>query len=139
MIGSSQPCFMARITCSVNKPGWPETPISTSGWAQCNNSYIFPGIGLGVVASKAKLISDEMLMAASNALASASPLVNTGQGSLLPPLAAIAEISREIAFEVGKVAMEQGLALEMSEDALRASIERNFWKAEYRPYKRVSI
>ncbi len=69
--------------------------------AQCNNSYIFPGIGLGVVASKAKLISDEMLMAASNALASASPLVNTGQGSLLPPLAAIAEISREIAFEVG--------------------------------------
>jgi malate dehydrogenase (oxaloacetate-decarboxylating) len=57
----------------------------------------------------------------------------------LPPLAAIAEISREIAFEVGRVAMEQGLALEMSDDALRASIERNFWKAEYRPYKRVSI
>ena len=93
----------------------------------------------GVVASKAKLISDEMLMAASNALAAASPLVNTGLGSLLPPLAAIAQISREIAFEVGKVAMEQGLALEMSDDALRDSIERNFWKAEYRPYKRVSI
>jgi malate dehydrogenase (oxaloacetate-decarboxylating) len=123
--------------------GSPFKPVEYNGKvfpiAQCNNSYIFPGIGLGVVASKAKLISDEMLMAASNALASASPLVNTGQGSLLPPLAAIAEISREIAFEVGKVAMEQGLALEMSEDALRASIERNFWKAEYRPYKRVSI
>jgi len=57
----------------------------------------------------------------------------------LPPLSAIAEISREIAFEVGRVAMEQGLALEISGDALRASIERNFWKAEYRPYKRVSI
>ena len=123
--------------------GSPFKPVEYNGniipIAQCNNSYIFPGIGLGVVASKAKLISDEMLMAASNALAAASPLVNTGQGSLLPPLAAIAEISREIAFEVGKVAMEQGLALEMSDDALRASIERNFWKAEYRPYKRVSI
>jgi malate dehydrogenase (oxaloacetate-decarboxylating) len=35
--------------------------------------------------------------------------------------------------------MEQGLALEMSDEALRESIERNFWKAEYRPYKRVSI
>ncbi|AXT40747.1 NAD-dependent malic enzyme [Alteromonas sp. BL110] len=123
--------------------GSPFKPVEYNGniipIAQCNNSYIFPGIGLGVVASKAKLISDEMLMAASNALAAASPLVNTGQGSLLPPLAAIAEISREIAFEVGKVAMEQGLALEMSDDALLASIERNFWKAEYRPYKRVSI
>ncbi|MFZ8201390.1 NAD-dependent malic enzyme [Alteromonas portus] len=123
--------------------GSPFKPVEYNGniipIAQCNNSYIFPGIGLGVVASKAKLISDEMLMVASNALAAASPLVNTGQGSLLPPLAAIAEISREIAFEVGKVAMEQGLALEMSDDALRASIERNFWKAEYRPYKRVSI
>lgn len=123
--------------------GSPFKPVEYNGniipIAQCNNSYIFPGIGLGVVASKAKLISDEMLMAASNALAAASPLVNTGQGSLLPPLAAIAEISREIAFEVGRVAMEQGLALEMSDDALRASIERNFWKAEYRPYKRVSI
>ena len=123
--------------------GSPFKPVEFNGKvfpiAQCNNSYIFPGIGLGVVAAKAKLISDEMLMAASNALAKASPLVNTGEGSLLPSLVQIAELSRDIAFEVGKVAMQQGLALEMSEEALRASIERNFWKAEYRPYKRVSI
>ena len=123
--------------------GSPFKPVEYNGKvfpiAQCNNSYIFPGIGLGVVAAKAKLISDEMLMAASNALAKASPLVNTGEGSLLPSLVQIAELSRDIAFEVGKVAMQQGLALEMSEEALRASIERNFWKAEYRPYKRVSI
>ncbi|NMH60049.1 NAD-dependent malic enzyme [Alteromonas ponticola] len=107
--------------------------------AQCNNSYIFPGIGLGVIASKARLVSDEMLMAASTALADASPLVTHGEGSLLPPLTQIADLSKQIAFAVAKVAMEQHLALEMTDEALTASIERNFWKAEYRPYKRVSI
>ncbi|MCW8090923.1 NAD-dependent malic enzyme [Alteromonas sp. ASW11-130] len=107
--------------------------------AQCNNSYIFPGIGLGVIASKARLVSEEMLMAASTALAGASPLVKQGEGALLPPLTQIADLSKQIAFAVAKVAMEQDLALEMSDEALTASIERNFWKAEYRPYKRVSI
>lgn len=106
--------------------------------AQCNNSYIFPGIGLGVIASKARLISDEILMAASNALAQASPLASTGEGTLLPSLGDIAELSKQIAFAVGKVAMQQGLALPISDDALRESIEANFWQAEYRPYKRVS-
>ncbi|MBU2978650.1 NAD-dependent malic enzyme [Alteromonas sp. C1M14] len=123
--------------------GSPFKPVEFNGQtypvAQCNNSYIFPGIGLGVIASKAKRISDEMLMAASNALALASPMANSGVGSLLPPLTEIGSLSRDIAFAVAKVAMQQGLALEMSDDALKDSIESNFWKAEYRPYKRVSI
>ncbi len=123
--------------------GSPFKPVEYEGKtypiAQCNNAYIFPGIGLGVVAAKAKRISDEMLMAASEALAASSPLVINGEGALLPPLTAIAELSKEMAFAVGKVAMTQGLALEMTDEALRKSIEQNFWKAEYRPYKRTSI
>ncbi|MCU7553308.1 NAD-dependent malic enzyme [Alteromonas sp. ASW11-19] len=123
--------------------GSPFEPVEYEGRtfpiAQCNNSYIFPGIGLGVIASKARLISDEMLMAASNALADASPLANTGSGALLPPLTEIAELSKKIAFAVAKVAMQQDLALEMTDEALQATIEKNFWEAEYRPYKRVSI
>jgi malate dehydrogenase (oxaloacetate-decarboxylating) len=107
--------------------------------AQCNNSYIFPGIGLGVIASKARLISDEMLMATSNTLANASPLARGNSNALLPPLQDIAELSKDIAFAVAKVAMQQGLALEQPDDALRASIEKNFWQPEYRPLKRVSL
>ncbi|GGD67433.1 NAD-dependent malic enzyme [Lacimicrobium alkaliphilum] len=106
---------------------------------QCNNSYIFPGIGLGVVATKARLITDEMLMAASTTLAAASPLANTGKGGLLPPLTELFKLSKDIAFEVGKVAQEQGLALEMSDEMLRSKIEANFWTPQYRQYRRVSI
>jgi malate dehydrogenase (oxaloacetate-decarboxylating) len=123
--------------------GSPFAPVQYQGRtypiAQCNNSYIFPGIGLGVIASKARLISDEMLMAASNALAAASPLACGESEHLLPPLTKITELSKSIAFEVAKVAMEQDLALMLSDEMLIERIEKNFWRAEYRPFKRVSL
>ena len=122
--------------------GSPFKPIEYKGntypVAQCNNSYIFPGIGLGVVAVKASRISDDMLRIASETLAAASPLANTGQGSLLPALSELSELSKKIAFEVAKIAQKQGLALEISDEELLQKIERNFWKPEYRQYKRVS-
>lgn len=106
--------------------------------AQCNNAYIFPGIGLGVVAVGARVISDEMIMASSETLAENSPLVNKGQGALLPDLVDLPSLSRKIAFNVAKVAMEQGHALTISDEELAERIERNYWNPEYRPYKRVS-
>jgi malate dehydrogenase (oxaloacetate-decarboxylating) len=123
--------------------GSPFQPVEYKGKVypiiQCNNSYIFPGIGLGVIAAKARLISDEMLMAASNALADASPMVTDPNGELLPPLTEIGNLSRKIAFAVAKVAMGQGLALPIPDEVLEQRIESNFWKPEYRPYKRVSL
>ena len=92
-----------------------------------------------MTASKARLISDEMLMAASNALADASPLAKGESGDLLPPLTEITQLSKAIAFAVAKVAMEQDLALTISDDVLQERIDRNFWKAEYRAFKRVSL
>jgi malate dehydrogenase (oxaloacetate-decarboxylating) len=122
--------------------GSPFKPIEYNGKtypvAQCNNSYIFPGIGLGVLAVKAQRISDDMLRVASETLAAASPLANTGSGGILPPLTQLSELSKKIAFEVAKVAMRQGYALELDDEALLRKIEANFWKPEYRQYKRVS-
>ena len=107
--------------------------------AQCNNSYVFPGIGLGVVSANIARITDKMLMAASEMLAQASPLANTAKGELLPPLVEIAGLSKRIAFAVAKVAYEQGHALPLSDEQLAEKIEANFWTPQYRQYRRISI
>nr|WP_314264688.1 NAD-dependent malic enzyme [uncultured Moellerella sp.] len=107
--------------------------------AQCNNSYIFPGIGLGVIASGAKRVTDGMLMVASRALADCSPLAKQGEGSLLPLLDDIQEVSRKIAKQVAKQAQVEGVATVTSDKALDEAIESNFWKPEYRVYKRTSF
>ncbi|MCV9878183.1 NAD-dependent malic enzyme [Brenneria izbisi] len=106
---------------------------------QCNNSFIFPGIGLGVLASGAKRITDGMLMAASRALADCSPMANNGDGALLPDIADIQEVSKRIALEVGKAAQLQGVAVVTSGDALADAIAHNFWQPQYRNYKRTSF
>lgn len=107
--------------------------------AQCNNSYIFPGIGLAVIASGAKQVTDGMLMAASRALADCSPLATDGVGSLLPDVNDIQGVSKCIAMEVGKAAQIEGVAQVTTEDALSKAIEHNFWVPQYRSYKRTSF
>ncbi|MCE8020753.1 NAD-dependent malic enzyme [Halomonas sp. MCCC 1A11036] len=107
--------------------------------AQCNNAYIFPGIGLGVVASGAKRITDTMLMAASRALAREAPLVKHGKGALLPPLSQIRELSKVIAFDVAAQAQQEGVALSTDGIKLRQAIERSSWTPEYRTYRRRSM
>ncbi len=107
--------------------------------AQCNNSYIFPGIGLGVLSVGAKRVSDEMLMASSRALAECSPLAKNGYGALLPSLEDIQEVSKHIAFAVAKKAIEQGFATELTDEAIQEQIESNFWEPVYRQYKRTSF
>ena len=107
--------------------------------AQCNNVYVFPAIGLGAIASGATRVTEAMLMAASRALADASPLVRNGEGALLPEIGTICEVTRSIAFEVGKAAQQSGVAGNMSDDALLQSIKDNFWLPHYRPYKRRAI
>jgi len=121
--------------------GSPFSPVEYKGQvfqiAQCNNSYIFPGIGLGVVASKSTRVTDEMLMVASITL-SEIDCGDSPTSSILPPLTELAEISRKIAFAVGKVAQQQGHARETSDEELLQSIKRNYWTPEYREYRRIA-
>ncbi|ANF58532.1 NAD-dependent malic enzyme [Halotalea alkalilenta] len=115
------------------KLGDHEIPI-----AQCNNAYIFPGIGLGALAASARRITDGMLMAAARALADCSPVALEGEGAVLPPLREIQSVSRKIAFAVAKRAQEDGVALQISDDEIEARIEQNFWLPRYRSYRRAS-
>ncbi len=106
---------------------------------QCNNSYIFPGIGLGVLSVNARRVTSEMLMESSRALAECSPLAIHGEGPLLPGLEDIQKVSRKIAFAVAKKAVEQHKAPKNSDERIREKIDANFWKSEYRRYKRTSF
>ena len=118
--------------------GSPFLPIDVLGKtfpiAQCNNSYIFPGVGLGAIASRATRITDGMLMASAQALAdSAAP------GQMLPPLRDVQAVSKQIAFAVGMAAQKDGVAAPMDEPALREAIEAHFWKPVYRTYERQPL
>jgi len=106
---------------------------------QCNNSYIFPALGLAVIAGEISRISDEMLIVSSEILASSSPIVHSGKGSLLPPLTDIVDLSKKMAFAIVKVAQEQGVAVKITDEQLKIAIEKNFWLPEYRQYKKVAL
>ncbi|MFV5463159.1 NAD-dependent malic enzyme, partial [Acinetobacter sp. 207] len=103
--------------------GSPFEPVNYQGKlyniSQCNNSYIFPGIGLGVIAAGATRVTDSMLIASSNALADCSPLLQDPNADLLPDLNEIQQVSKFIAFRVAKAAMDAGVAAVMSDEALR--------------------
>jgi malate dehydrogenase (oxaloacetate-decarboxylating) len=121
--------------------GSPFKPVTFQGQhyviPQCNNSYIFPGFGLAVVAGGITRVSDEMLVVASEQLAQASPILKTGKGALLPPLTEIAALSKKMAFAISKVGQQQDVAPKMTDDDLRTAIEKQFWLPNYRKYTRL--
>lgn len=104
---------------------------------QTNNSYIFPGVGLGVLASGARRISDTMFMVAAKALAAMSPAISDRNARLLPPVSALRDVSVSVALAVAKQAQEEGLAEDCSEEELAARIQAQVWVPVYRPYRKV--
>ncbi|CNK04499.1 malate dehydrogenase [Yersinia frederiksenii] len=107
--------------------------------AQCNNVYIFPGIGLGVIASQARRVTESMLMAASRTLAEFSPRARDGDGPLLPDIKDIQQVTQAIAYRVAKEAQLAQVAVEIPDEMLKTAIAKHFWHPQYRLYKRTSF
>ena len=103
--------------------------------AQCNNSYIFPGLGLGIVASGASRVSEAMFMAAARALADYSKAKHDAAVPLLPPLAESRQVSRAIALAVASAAQRDGLAAPSEADELERLIDAKVWHPRYLPMK----
>ena len=118
--------------------GSPFDPVPINGKkisiAQCNNSYIFPGVGLAVVAGKAKRVTNKMMMAAALALSDLAPAVITGEGKLLPELTTIREVSKHIAKAVIIQAIEEGHVQKMDENEIIRVIEETMWTPKYEEY-----
>jgi len=99
--------------------------------AQCNNAVVFPGIGLGVVAVKAKYLSEGMLWAACKALSEHSPSLHNPAAPLLPPAHEARAVARVIAIAVAKQACEEGLAQFKPSQDLAAYITSLMWEPRY--------
>jgi malate dehydrogenase (oxaloacetate-decarboxylating) len=119
--------------------GSPFGPVEFDGQvmkiAQTNNSYIFPGMALGIVSSQAKRVSDGMMMAAAEALAALSPTRKDPKGALLPPLETLRAVSMSVALALGRQAEREGLA-EVTGETFVEALRANVWEPVYLPYRR---
>ena len=115
--------------------GSPFAPVNCGGRtipiAQCNNVYIFPAVGLGVVASSARRVTDSMMLAAARTLAGNSPALRDPSASLLPPLLDLRRVAAEIAVAVGIAAQKDGVAAQVTEDELRTRVMAAQWAPVY--------
>jgi malate dehydrogenase (oxaloacetate-decarboxylating) len=115
--------------------GSPFAPVSYGGrtitTAQCNNVYIFPAMGLGVVASGARRVTDAMMLAAARALAGNSPALKDSSAPLLPPLTDIRRVAAQIAFAVSMEAQKDGLAPKLTRDELDQRVKETQWTPSY--------
>jgi malate dehydrogenase (oxaloacetate-decarboxylating)(NADP+) len=115
--------------------GSPYDPVTLNGKSfvprQGNNSYIFPGVGLGVIASGSRLVTDEMFMAAAHSLADCVGEGDLEQGSLYPALPRIREVSARIAAAVAQVAYQRGLADGPAPNDLMAYVQAAMYEPHY--------
>ena len=103
---------------------------------QTNNSYIFPGFGLGVLAANARRVTDTMFMAAAKALADLSPSRHDKSDRLLPPVRELRKVAVAVGEAVARQAQADGVAEPCDAHTLNTRIRALVWEPVYRPYRR---
>ncbi|KAF5027725.1 hypothetical protein F66182_209 [Fusarium sp. NRRL 66182] len=110
---------------------------------ECNNSVVFPGIGLGCVLSRAKHLTDRMLVAAVQGVSSLSPILKDSSAPLLPDVSSVRDVSVRIARNVIQASIEDGEATQEgipeNEEELEEWIREQMWEPKYRPLKQVDV
>jgi len=110
--------------------------------AECNNCHVYPGIGLGCVLSRAKRMSDDMIVAAAHGLAELSPALQNPDKALLPDIKDVKETSINVASRVIQQCVKEGLNrvddIPKDEKDLKQWIRDQMWEPEYRVFKKVA-
>jgi malate dehydrogenase (oxaloacetate-decarboxylating)(NADP+) len=101
---------------------------------QCNNAYVFPGVGLGAIASASRSVPDEMFFVAAKALAEQVSDADLALGRVYPALARIREVSARIATAVAEVAFARGLARVPRPPDVEAMLRAQMYEPDYRDY-----
>ena len=121
--------------------GSPFAPVEYEGKSytigQCNNVFIFPGVGLGVIASTATRVTDRMFLEAAKVLCKYAPILNNPYASLFPRLTQLRAISRDVAIAVANEAIKEGVCPNPPIDVSKA-VEENMWIPKYPILKKMS-
>lgn len=115
--------------------GSPYPAVSYNGQTitigQCNNMFIFPGMGLGVIAAQAQRVTNEMFIAAARALSECSPARQSATASLYPKVENVREVSRRVALAVGLAAQQASVAEQTSAAELERRVTATMWPPHY--------
>lgn len=119
--------------------GSPFSPVEHDGVVhrigQGNNSFIFPGMGLGIIAVGARQITDHMFVEAARALADLTPLELVEQGQIYPDIQDVRAVSRAVAIAVARTAIQDGVAEPTS--GIAAKVDAEMWEPKYMPMRAV--
>ncbi len=117
--------------------GSPFQPVEINGKtriiAQANNALAFPGLGLAILATRARILTDAMLWAACEALAELSPVLHDPDAALLAPITEAKEAAYQIALAVAQVAMDEGLARVTDKLSAAERVDSILWQPRYLP------